>query len=147
MYINQVVAVVLQVTYQLKILTTAIFSVTILRKQLTWLQWIALAILTLGVGIVQMQSYEQRPTNAHAPVLKPTGEIKSQEQSAVLGFVAVCTACVMSGFAGVYFEKLLKHTTPSIYLRNVQLSIIGIAFGIFAVFFYDGSKVGILCYD
>jgi len=47
----------------------------------------------------------------------------------------------MSGFAGVYFEKLLKHTSPSIFLRNVQLGVIGIVFGLVAMYFNDAAKV------
>ena len=63
------------------------------------------------------------------------------EQSAFVGLVAVGAASVMSGFAGVYFEKLLKHTSPSIFLRNVQLGVVGIVFGMMTVMFSDGKQV------
>ena len=43
-----------QVTYQLKILTTAAFSVLLLRKRLVVQQWVALFILTVGVSLVQV---------------------------------------------------------------------------------------------
>ena len=39
----------------------------------------------------------------------------------VVGVLAVLTACCSSGFAGVYFEKILKGTKASIWMRNVQL--------------------------
>lgn len=45
-----------QVTYQMKILTTAFFSVFMLRKRLTIGKWLALLLLAIGVGIVQIQS-------------------------------------------------------------------------------------------
>lgn len=45
-----------QVTYQLKILTTALFSVLMLRKSLSRIQWISLLLLFTGVGIVQVLS-------------------------------------------------------------------------------------------
>lgn len=43
-----------QVTYQLKILTTAFFAVVMLHKKLTLLKWFALILLTCGVAIVQV---------------------------------------------------------------------------------------------
>jgi Nucleotide-sugar transporter len=44
-----------QVTYQMKILTTAAFSVALLRKKLTPTKWLSLFFLAIGVGIVQIQ--------------------------------------------------------------------------------------------
>ncbi|CAJ0965145.1 unnamed protein product [Ranitomeya imitator] len=43
-----------QVTYQLKILTTALFSVSMLQKKLTKYQWLSLIILMAGVAFVQV---------------------------------------------------------------------------------------------
>ena len=43
-----------QVTYQLKILTTAFFSVTMLNKRLDRIKWISLLLLTAGVALVQL---------------------------------------------------------------------------------------------
>ncbi len=47
-------AATFQVTYQLKIIVTAIFSVTILRKGLTLRKWAALILLMVGVAIVSI---------------------------------------------------------------------------------------------
>ncbi|KAH8599770.1 udp-galactose transporter-like protein [Bisporella sp. PMI_857] len=49
-------AVHFQILYQLKILTTAVFSVTMLGRSLSSKKWIALVLLTLGVAIVQLPS-------------------------------------------------------------------------------------------
>ena len=43
-------------TYQLKILTTALFSVCILKKQIQPMQWVSLFLLTVGVALVQLPS-------------------------------------------------------------------------------------------
>ena len=41
--------------------------------------------------------------------------------SQFVGVVAVLVACVSSGFAGVYFEKILKETKQCVWIRNIQL--------------------------
>ena len=43
-----------QITYQLKILTTAVFAVLMLNKKLIKTQWISLVILVIGVAMVQL---------------------------------------------------------------------------------------------
>jgi len=134
--------VVVQVTYQLKLLTTALFSVLLLRKQLSELQWFSLFLLFVGIGIVQIQP--QKTASPSSQLTSSSSKLTSsevREQNGMLGLAAVLAACIMSGFAGVYFEKLLKHTSPSIYLRNVQLGLIGIVFGLFAAFYNDGGQV------
>ena len=40
----------------------------------------------------------------------------------LIGLVAVLTASLSSGFAGVFYEKLLKEgSQPSVIIRNIQL--------------------------
>ena len=51
-----------QVTYQMKILTTAAFSVVLLRKKLDPTKWLSLLFLAIGVAIVHYhQSFTQGP--------------------------------------------------------------------------------------
>lgn len=45
-----------QVTYQLKILTTALFSVSMLGRRLGLYQWLSLIILMTGVALVQVNT-------------------------------------------------------------------------------------------
>ena len=51
-------AATFQVTYQIKLLTTALFSVTMLGRRLSVRQWLALLILFAGVAIVQLNNSE-----------------------------------------------------------------------------------------
>ena len=43
----------------------------------------------------------------------------------LVGLLAVTGACVSSGFAGVFFEKILKGGS-SIWVRNIQLALLGL---------------------
>lgn len=47
--------------------------------------------------------------------------------SQFVGVMAVLMACISSGFAGVYFEKILKETKQSIWIRNIQLGKQGLS--------------------
>ncbi|XP_078723938.1 UDP-N-acetylglucosamine transporter isoform X2 [Lampetra fluviatilis] len=119
-----------QVTYQLKILTTALFSVFMLNRQLSGHKWLSLLILVVGVALVQW------PSDA-----APSGHQSLSVGSQVVGLVAVLIACVSSGFAGVYFEKILKGSRQSVWVRNIQLGLFGTLFGLIGVIVYDGDKV------
>ena len=105
-----------QVTYQMKILTTAAFSVVLLRKRLSTTKWLALVLLAAGVGIVQIQSSSTSGNTLSLHAMNP-----------LKGFMAVTAACMTSGLAGVYFELLLKGSgnsqQPDLWVRNTQLSL------------------------
>ncbi|NP_001089850.2 uncharacterized protein LOC734916 [Xenopus laevis] len=127
--ISNLPAATFQVTYQLKILTTALFSVLLLRKSLTRLQWGSLVILFAGVAIVQAEQSGGKES------------VADSGQSYVVGLVAVAISCLSSGFAGVYFERILKGSSASVWLRNVQLGIFGTALGLLAMWQQDGAAV------
>uniref|UniRef100_A0A8V5G9K8 Major facilitator superfamily domain containing 14A n=1 Tax=Melopsittacus undulatus TaxID=13146 RepID=A0A8V5G9K8_MELUD len=119
-----------QVTYQLKILTTALFSVSMLSKKLGVYQWLSLVILMTGVAFVQW------PSDSQAPAAK-----EHSAGSQFVGLMAVLIACFSSGFAGVYFEKILKETKQSVWIRNIQLGFFGSIFGLMGVYIYDGEQL------
>ncbi|CAN9503173.1 unnamed protein product [Ophioblennius macclurei] len=120
-----------QVTYQLKILTTAIFSVTMLGRRLDCHQWLSLLLLMTGVALVQW------PTTSGAESEEKVLSASSQ----FVGLMAVLMACVSSGFAGVYFEKILKETKQSVWLRNIQLGLFSFVFGLIGMMVYDMERV------
>ncbi|KAK2466853.1 hypothetical protein APHAL10511_001111 [Amanita phalloides] len=111
-------AATFQVTYQMKILTTAGFSVLLLRRKLSQVQWLALFFLAIGVGIVQLQASTSKVVSAASSL---AGE--SFAMNGLKGFSAVALACFTSGLAGVYFEMVLKNSQTNLWVRNVQLSL------------------------
>ncbi|XP_053178791.1 solute carrier family 35 member A3a [Scomber japonicus] len=122
-----------QVTYQLKILTTALFSVSMLGRRLGVYQWLSLLILMAGVALVQWPS-EMPETQEKEKEALSTG-------SQFVGVTAVLVACCSSGFAGVYFEKILKESKQSVWVRNIQLGMFGLVFGLFGMLAFDGERV------
>jgi UDP-sugar transporter A1/2/3 len=109
-------AATFQVTYQIKILTTAVFSVIILHRTLSIFKWISLVLLTIAVALVQL-------SNVKEPSASEKEEDGSSLSSAVAGLLAVLCASITSGFAGVYTEKILKGSATSMWIRNIQLGV------------------------
>ncbi|XP_063076563.1 UDP-N-acetylglucosamine transporter-like [Engraulis encrasicolus] len=120
-----------QVTYQLRILTTALFSVCLLGKKLGLFQWLSLLILMAGVVLVQWPE--------ETPGTSEQAELLTSNQ--VVGLLAVLAMCCSSAFAGVYFEKILKETPLGVWVRNIQLGFFGLIFGIVVLFVKDGEAV------
>lgn len=96
------------VMYQSKIITTAIFYTTLLSRRLSIKEWLVIIALSVGVSMVESSQHE----------------IHSDHASNIVGLICVITACITSGFAGVYFEKVLKHSRSSIWMINLQLSLL-----------------------
>lgn len=145
-------------TYQLKILTTALFSVALLNKTLSRLQWLALLILFAGVSVIQLEekSADQavpgttpRPlsvtTGANVPTTPFAGTTLHpdimRKQNKLIGLSTALVAVCMSGFAGVYFEKVLKGSEVTVWLRNVQLSVLAIPMSIVTMYAKDGAEL------
>jgi UDP-galactose transporter len=132
-----------QVTYQLKILTTAIFSVLMLGRTLTVKKWASLGLLMLGVAIVQLPQSTSEVTVEDTKTEEPkigrravqavgtyvvnsivarSGSYQGIQEDKPLdhpdmnrsvGLMAVLIACALSGLAGVCFEKVLKQSPPT----------------------------------
>ena len=118
-----------QVAYQLKLLTTAFFSVTLLHRHISTRRWGSLGVLFVGVVLVQF------PSSA-----KPV--VRGAMQSPMLGMTAVTGACLLSGLAGVWLERIVKRTSEvPIWVRNIQLGVISLVIGMGSVLWFDGRSV------
>lgn len=119
-----------QVAYQLKLLTTAFFSVALLHRHISSRRWGSLGLLFLGVVLVQTP--------------KAGGAVKAvaHVQNPVLGMAAVTSACMLSGLAGVWLERIVKSTQDvPIWVRNIQLGVISLIIGLASVQYMDGAAI------
>lgn len=104
-----------------------------LRKKLFSTQWGSLFILVCGVALVQLsQGGETR--------------VLSVAQNRALGFSAALGACFLSGFAGIFFEKMLKTSDLSVWMRNIQLSFLSLPLSLIGSFINDGSEISLKGY-
>ncbi|CAH1757745.1 3615_t:CDS:2 [Entrophospora sp. SA101] len=158
-------AATFQVTYQMKILSTAIFSVVLLHRSLSRGKWFALVLLMIGVTLVQLQTVStvkvspkvvagahtslteiDQPSMNNTDIEKDStppspAQILLAAQNPIIGLIAVITSCVSSGFAGCYFEKILKTSETSMWIRNIQLAITGALFSLVGMIFYDFGEI------
>ncbi|KAL1947880.1 hypothetical protein VTO73DRAFT_13604 [Trametes versicolor] len=131
--VSNLEAATFQVSYQMKILTTAAFSVVLLRKRLSPTKWLALLFLAIGVGIVQIQ-------NGSSSGHSSSGS--GPDMNAFKGFMAVVMACFTSGLAGVYFEMVLKGSQTDLWVRNVQLSLFSLLPALVPILFSPSNPSG-----
>ncbi|XP_014292115.1 UDP-N-acetylglucosamine transporter [Halyomorpha halys] len=121
-----------QVTYQLKILTTALFSVVILKRKLLPTQWAALVLLVAGVAMAQLSGSSENPKQSNT---------KGPVQNKLIGFASVFVASFLSGFAAIFVEMILKSSDISIWMRNIQLSLLSLPFGLMTCFISDRDEI------
>ncbi|CAM9337028.1 unnamed protein product [Ectocarpus sp. 4 AP-2014] len=105
---------------QMKILTTAIFSVVLMGRSFHARKWRALVLLVLGVTLVSNGSY----------VSAGKEDKKGIGWQYVIGVAAVLAEVSLSGFVSVFFEKVLKSRVVnlSVWDRNFQLAMYSIVF-------------------
>jgi len=115
-----------KVTYNLKILTGAVFSVAMLGQRLGPKKWGSLVALMAGVSVVQLTKHE---TTAQASEAEVDGQF--------LGFLAVLGAAVTSGFCGVYQQRILQRSGGDIWVRNAQMGFTSVVFGMGTVLIKD----------
>ncbi|KAL2128273.1 hypothetical protein VTI74DRAFT_9422 [Chaetomium olivicolor] len=160
--ISNLPAVTFQVTYQLKILTTVLFSILLLGRSISSRQWLALILLTFGVALVQVappqppspdvndRDWLERLTSlirggsSTSPTPSFPLAFPHPTSNAFKGLMAVVAASLTSGLTCVYFEKLVKDSLSSVSLwtRNVQLSFFSLFPALFVgVLWQDGAAI------
>lgn len=135
-----------------------------LRKSLSPLKWMCLVALAIGVAIVQLAgtSTAASHSSAHAKMDPLTGFLAvsmacmsesgvtprsitpcvcertdlARSRRAELNTFSLLSA---SGFAGVYFEKVLKGSTADLWVRNVQLTLFSLPPALITALFPDFS--------
>lgn len=130
-----------QVLYQMKLLTTAFFSVVLLGRRLKTQQWAAIGLLAAGLARIAAASSGSKidATDAHGGVF-------------LTGFAAVLAACCTSGFSSVYFERVVKRAAQkkipgqkkkamSVWARNFQLATFSSVIAAFGALLKDGDKI------
>lgn len=119
---------VFQLLYQMKLLTTAFFSVTLLQRRLRGRQWAAIALLAAGLA---------EASRATAVPSRGTHGVF------LTGFLAVFAACGTSGFSSVYFERVVKTSaTPlSVWARNAQLATFSTIIAATGALLKDGDQI------
>jgi len=118
---------------QLKILTTATCSSVMLRRSYSMTKWRALISLMMGV-LLFSEPIWNNDDNSNLP----------EGGNVFLGTMAVLIEVTLSGFASIYFEKVIK-TDPEqlgIWERNYQLAFGSIPIYLMFILWDGGGTVG-----
>lgn len=121
-----------QILYQLKILTTAMFSATMLGRRFSSTKWSSLVVLTIGVAIVQISG----SSDGHNG-----DESGNENRNRFVGLAAVLCAACTSGFSGVYFERILKGSDVTLWIRNIQMGLPSVVIALATVYIEDSHEV------
>ena len=133
---------VFAVLAQLKTLTTAVFAVTMLHKRLSANQWRALCLVVLAAILVESPPKVcPAADGALAEPAAAAAAVPPPQHNSSLGVALVLVISVLSGFSGVYFERVLKTTKLSLWERNFQLAVWSMGFALLSIAIFDGRRV------
>jgi UDP-sugar transporter A1/2/3 len=122
---------------QSKILTSAVFSVLLLRTRITRRQYLALFVLVAGMIVVETSQNTGDGTDSQA---------QNASGSSFRGLCAVFVAALISGFAGAYLERIYKglgFNKRSIWYRNVQLACFSLPAACISICFSDLQQLSL----
>jgi UDP-sugar transporter A1/2/3 len=130
-----------QVCYQLKILTTAVFSALMLKRKFSRTKWTAIVILTIGVAIVQSSGSGDDGSGSGGKDGDDGEALASSSHQRLVGLIAVLCAACTSGFSGVYFERILKGSSTTLWIRNIQMGLPSVLLAFLGVYTKDHKAV------
>ncbi|KAM0948559.1 putative nucleotide-sugar transporter [Dioscorea sansibarensis] len=114
-----------QILKNLNIISTGVLYRIILNKKLSEIQWAAFVLLSAGCTTAQLNSSSDR-------VL----------QTPLQGWIMAIIMALLSGFAGVYTEAIIKkRPSRNINVQNFWLYVFGMLFNIIAIFTQDFDSV------
>ncbi|CAN6445778.1 unnamed protein product [Victoria cruziana] len=114
-----------QILKNLNIISTGVLYRIILKKKLSEIQWAAFLLLCVGVTTAQLNSSSDH-------VL----------QTPFQGWIMAIVMALLSGFAGVYTEAIIKkRPSRNINVQNFYLYIFGMVFNVAAIFIQDFDDV------
>ena len=119
---------------QCKILTTAAFSAVILHRVYSAAKWRALLALMFGVLLFSEPIWGDS---------KNLYTSSNENAVVVVGVAAVLIEVTLSGFASIYFEKVIK-TDPlqlTIWERNFQLALVRTTIVLYVVLLYTSQDI------
>ena len=119
-------AEVYQVLIQGKIITAAVFSVLILNKRYSAMQWSSVFTLSLGVALVQSSLHTSAVTTSYV--------------NFAIGITSVLISTLTSGFASIFLEKMLK-TEGGFWVKNIQLSFMSFLIASIGCFLKDSGSI------
>lgn len=68
-------------------------------------------------------------------------EKNDDDQNRSLGLFAILCAACTSGFSGVYFERILKGSSTSLWIRNIQMGLPSMVLSFLTICIEDGKTV------
>jgi UDP-sugar transporter A1/2/3 len=124
--LQRIDATLFSMTYQLRILTTALLMMIILDRRFSYLQWFALILTLIGAVTVQLGGHL---SSDH----KPSNAVNSGVSEQVAGLSAVLVMCMTNAFGGVYLEGVMKKSEDSVFLQNIRLSLISLPMAVVTI--------------
>ena len=96
------------------------------------------------LGLSQAGPHLRKRSATYAGIEEDEMLLSSPVADASVGLLSVLAVCLLSGWSGVYFERVIKDTThpTSLWIRNVQLSLYSLFPAFFiGIIFLDGEHV------